>query len=119
MPLDVDVAGEATKFVPQTTVTNKVRITGQVFLFDLEVAIFEVTFFADDEELKTEIWRASGQPLITIMTEAPVGSTRVAVLRELSKDIIQTVQSNPSLKDQLIEDGHLRISSGSLQNLAM
>lgn len=99
--------------------TNRIWVSGQVFLFQEQVVAFEMSFGnqGDPVAKKTELWIASGPPVLSFMSEQAQGTSRVDVLRDIAQDLITTVQGNPALKQQLIDEGHLKIRKGTLRGL--
>ena len=119
MSIIIEATEDVVQVVRTPVQTSQIQITGQLFDFELEAAVFEVSYGdtvgPDFVPKKQELWVASGPPLVSLMTEPPVGATRVAVLRELSEDAITTIQTTPGLKQTLIDNGHLKIVGGSLR----
>ena len=115
MALDVTAAGSAEYSTVSTVATDTVRITAIMFDFNDEWMALEVVYGVVDggfQKRQSEVWLVSGSPLASILTMAPVGGTRLAVLREFIGDIALRIQTTVGLKQQLIDDGNLIVRAG-------
>ena len=117
MALDLTAPHSIERNTVEVVATNTVRITGMMFDFNDEWAALEVSFGIESggfSPVRTELWVFRGQPLATLMLMAPTGATRLAVLRDIARDITNRIQTTPGLKQQLKDNGTLSIHHGAL-----
>jgi len=118
MTVEVIAADSVSRPTVEQVATDRLWVVAQCYFFETQEAAFEVHYGNASDPgivLKTEIWIASGPPLVSFMSEAPVGDKRFQVLQDIAKDLVESIQTSPNLKQNLIDQGNLRVRPGTLR----